>query len=201
MNKRGWSLIVLGSVLIFISVGWLIFNEADDKRAGELAADLLQRSEEIINANSKSETNADEPSKPVEAVEIDGHEVLGIIEVSSINKKLPVFAQYEHKLLKTAPCRYSGEVIEGIPDRLIIAAHNYESHFKELEKVTIGAEVIFTTVSGVRNVYIVTEKTTIGAYAHDELESGDWDLSLFTCTRNGKMRVLVRCVAASDDVG
>ena len=34
----------------------------------------------------------------------------------------------------------------------------------------------------------------------DEMESGDWDLTLFTCTVGGKSRVTVRCKRIGQDV-
>ena len=39
----------------------------------------------------------------------------------------------------------------------------------------------------------VSEVFTIGAWGAENLQTGDWDLSLFTCTPSGKNRVLVRC--------
>lgn len=39
----------------------------------------------------------------------------------------------------------------------------------------------------------------ISADAVEEMESGDWDLSLFTCTLGGSYRVTVRCERTEDE--
>ena len=70
---------------------------------------------------------------------------------------------------------------------------NYQSHFGRLKELLPGDLVQFTDVDG--NVFScsvveteILEKTDV-----EELESGDWDLTLFTCTIGGKTRVTVRC--------
>ena len=41
--------------------------------------------------------------------------------------------------------------------------------------------------------YEVAEIETVGGYDIEKMEAGDWDLTLFTCTNNGKARAAVRC--------
>ena len=43
--------------------------------------------------------------------------------------------------------------------------------------------------------YKVANLETLGAYDVDEMEAGQWDLTLFTCTIGGANRVTVRCEA------
>ena len=51
----------------------------------------------------------------------------------------------------------------------------------------------FTAVSGDVYEYEVEKVETLNPYAVDEMLSGDWDLTLFTCTNKGKARAAVRC--------
>lgn len=51
----------------------------------------------------------------------------------------------------------------------------------------------FTAVSGDVYEYEVEKVETLNPYAVDEMLSGDWDLTLFTCTYGGRKRVTVRC--------
>ena len=42
--------------------------------------------------------------------------------------------------------------------------------------------------------YTVMELEPLPADAVEEMTSGDWDLTLFTCTLDGQSRITVRCV-------
>ena len=88
-----------------------------------------------------------------------------------------------------APCRYAGNLYDG----LIIAGHNYVSHFKKLSQLAPGDAVRFTDVDGNVWEYTVTTTEIISGYDVEGMEEGDWDLTLFTCTYGGQDRVTVRC--------
>ena len=75
----------------------------------------------------------------------------------------------------------------------MIAAHNYSSHFGRLKNLSQGDEVTFTDVDGNVFSYVVAALETLSPYAVEEMTSGGWDLTLFTCTIGGKSRVTVRC--------
>ncbi len=93
--------------------------------------------------------------------------------------------------MKLAPCRYAGSAYL---NDLIIAGHNYRAHFGALGKLRAGDSVIFTDAGGNRFSYTVSRVEQLSSSALEEMESGDWDLTLFTCTVGGKARVTVRCV-------
>ena len=57
-------------------------------------------------------------------------------------------------------------------------------------------EVSFTDAVGNVFLYTVAELETLGKTDVEEMQAGDWDLTLFTCTYGGKNRVTVRCVPA-----
>ena len=76
---------------------------------------------------------------------------------------------------------------------MIIAAHNYRTHFGHLKELGTGDEVRFTDMEGNVFRYTVAELETLGKYDVDDMKSGDWDLTLFTCTYGGQSRVTVRC--------
>ena len=78
-------------------------------------------------------------------------------------------------------------------DDLIIAAHNYKSHFGSLGKLAVGDEVKFTDAYGNEHLFEVKETAILDGTAVSDMQSGDWDFTLFTCTRSGKQRVTVRC--------
>ena len=41
--------------------------------------------------------------------------------------------------------------------------------------------------------YAVSSLETLSSYAISDMTSGDWDLTLFTCTVGGQSRLAIRC--------
>ena len=76
---------------------------------------------------------------------------------------------------------------------MIILAHNYKAHFGYLYKLDRGDMVEFVDMDNNHFIYKVEEVEKINGDKMKELLSGDWDLTLFTCTLGGKSRVVVRC--------
>lgn len=122
--------------------------------------------------------------------ELDGAACIGVLEIPKIDLKLPVLSEWSYPLLKKAPCRYSGSAYL---DNLVIAAHNYRTHFGKLKELEMGDEVIFTDAAGNRFEYKVAVVEALTPQSVEDMTSGEWALSLFTCTLDGKNRVTVRC--------
>lgn len=122
--------------------------------------------------------------------ELDGAACIGVLEIPKIDLKLPVLNEWSYPLLKKAPCRYSGSAYL---DNLVIAAHNYRTHFGKLKELEMGDEVIFTDAAGNRFEYKVAVVEALTPQSVEDMTSGEWALSLFTCTLDGKNRVTVRC--------
>ncbi|MCH5278698.1 MAG: sortase [Christensenellaceae bacterium] len=198
-------LIMLGLLLSVAALGLTAYNLWDNHRAGIEAEAVLdaitQHREKVENTesaaaptpelppdlNSGSENN---PVKELPVVEIGGNRYIGTISVPVIGLELPVLEDWSLALLKIAPCRYMGSPYRG---DLIICAHNYASHFGHLKNLEPGDEVVFTDVEGNAFHYTVAELDTLAGTAVEEMESGEWDMTLFTCTLGGETRVTVRC--------
>ena len=91
--------------------------------------------------------------------------------------------------MKTAPCRYSGSAYL---NNLIICGHNYTSHFGTLKNLSEGDLATFTDMDGNVFTYKMVERETLLPTSIDAMESGEWDLTLFTCTVGGQSRVTIR---------
>ena len=78
-------------------------------------------------------------------------------------------------------------------ENLVLMAHNYASHFGGLSKLSEGDSVIFTDMDGIVTTYEVKAQDILSPYAVEEMISGDFDLTLFTCTYGGESRVTVYC--------
>ena len=91
--------------------------------------------------------------------------------------------------MKIAPCRYTGSAYQ---DDLIIAAHNYNSHFGNLKNLREGDTATLTDMDGNVFTYEMAELEILQPTDIEGMDSGEWDLTLFTCTIGGSSRVTAR---------
>ena len=53
-------------------------------------------------------------------------------------------------------------------------------------------------MNGISFHYVVANIETLGAYDVEEMEAGEWDFTMFTCTIGGANRVTVRCESTGE---
>lgn len=123
-------------------------------------------------------------------VEIDGYSYIGYISIPSIELELPVMSGWDYYKLKVAPCRYSGTLLG---NDLVIMAHNYVGHFRELSQAEVGDSVLFVDMDGGVTEYQVVALDVLTPKDVEEMTAGNYDLTLFTCTIGGRSRVTVYC--------
>lgn len=190
-NKYGLKMVYAGNLLIMLSFCISIYNACEDYMAGNSAKTAVLRIEAIdISQTEEIPLYISHPDIEMPTETIDGYDYIGIFEVPSINLTLPVISRWSYPALKTAPCRYMGSVYK---DNMIIAAHDYRRHFAPLKNLPEKTEVVFTDMAGNRFEYVVTLKEILEPSAVEELVSGQWDLTLFTCTSDALHRVVIRC--------
>ncbi|MBR5633023.1 MAG: sortase, partial [Clostridia bacterium] len=66
-------------------------------------------------------------------------------------------------------------------------------HFGTLSRLNVGDEVSFTDMDGVTTRYRVEAMDILESTAVETMTSGEFDLTLFTCTYSGQSRVTVYC--------
>ena len=194
MKHKGKGLMFTGLLLIAAALfltGYNLFDQMRAQRsAAQAAAQLAERLPQTTQTDVPDYLLTPEMEMPVET--IDGVDYVGVLRIPTLALELPVISQWSYPLLKIAPCRYSGSAYQ---NNLVLCAHNYASHFGNLKNLHIGAAVTFTDMDGNLFTYQVAELETLPPQAAEEMENGDWDLTLFTCTVGGQSRVTVRCTA------
>ena len=203
MNKKriGLIFIIIGLVGLVVGIAWGEYNIWDSYRAGKEADRVLQsivQYREEHAAQNEAEATPDKiPDRQTEmpTVEIDGYRYIGTVTIPTIDVDLPVMETWDYTRMKIAPCRYRGSVYS---DDLIICGHNYSSHLGRLGNLQTGDQVIFTDINGTEYQYTVVEKETLDGTAIEQMQSGDWDLTLFTCTLSGQTRTTVRCTSVKE---
>ena len=187
----GLVLMLCGLACLLASGGLLWHNAREDDLAGGAAQAMLQQLEVQLAASPEAVPLTEEISTEMTIREVDGLPCIGYLSLPSIERELPILAEWDYPKLKKAPCRYMGSTHT---NDLIIAAHNYKRHFGLLTQLAPGNPVYFTDMDGVVTEYEVTDTELLLGTDVDKMVESDADLTLFTCTYGGKKRVTVRCV-------
>ena len=181
--------IVLGVVLLLAAGGLYAYNRYEDAHAGAEAQTVVADLQQKVEApEPEAESGPLAPELPV--VEIDGNEYVGEISIPAIGIDLPVMSEWSYPKLKISPCRQFGS---SRTDDLVIAAHNYESHFGKIGTLALGDEVRFTDMDGIENHYTVSAIEVHDPTDVEAVEHSGHDLVLYTCTYGGKTRIVVFC--------
>lgn len=195
-KKLGAICMIVGVFLLIGALALLIFNTAESNRAKQSSTKVVsQLKDSIADSENQQETSPSEPSTTTKTsqmheVEIDGYDYIGYLTIPSQGLELPVMSSWDYQRLKVAPCRYSGTITD---KNLVVIAHNYSSHFGNLDQLELEDEVLFTDTKGVVTTYQVACVDVVPPSSAEEVVSGDFDLALVTCTYGGKTRFVVYC--------
>ena len=202
-SRAGALLMALGLLLLVGAFALTGYNMWDEERADTLALETVRtlRSQtpdlEVLDPEGELIPNYildEEREMPI--IQIDGHDYVGYLDIPALELSLPVMESWSYPKLKIAPCRYEGSVYH---NDMVIAAHNYTTHFGGLRNLIIGDEVRFTDGDGNVFTYKVSSLEQLQPTQVEEMCESDWDLTLFTCTLSGRQRMTVRCTLVSEE--
>ena len=206
MRKSKSHILIISGILILIAAGGLfIHSRLDDRQAALRAQSVL---EQVLSdgweITIQAEPNTAYGGTSAAAYEYEDEEdnddahasgrytAIGILEIPGLNITLPVFNSSKDALLEISVGMYMGSV-DGKPDRLVIAGHNYRSHFGRISTIKQGDIIRFTTKDGVTYSYEMIGSVSVHMNDNDAIESCSlWDITLLTCQRDNTYRTLVR---------
>ena len=188
---QGYIYIVIGVILIFTAVYIVKHNFDENAQAGASSDTFLdgviqQMPEKALPVDFKG---------PMPIVDVEGRSFVGTVQIPSLGLLLPIQDEWSNDNAKVSVCRYKGSAYD---NDLIVCGHNYVEHFGTLNELQTGEEVIVTDMNGISFHYVVANIETLGAYDVEEMEAGEWDFTMFTCTIGGSNRVTVRCEATGE---
>jgi sortase A len=214
--RKGFGIfcIILGICCLLSSLGLTIYNRCEEENAQDASKNILQDVQENIQDNTREEAATEEiipeevpleeiePDEPEEitvdvpkemlTTQVNGYDCIGVLSIPVLELELPVLTDWSYAKLKIAPCHYFGSCYE---KDFVIAAHNYQSHFGRLSELQPKDLILFTDIFGTEYCYEVILLETLPGNATEEMITGGFDLSLYTCTPGGSNRVTVRCNA------
>lgn len=201
--------ILSGTVLLLAALSLCIYNIMQDRTANKRSHEVLSELKQLIPETS-AENNTVSTANPAddiyapyeqyalsadiqpEPLALNGQEYCGVISLPTLGIELPVCDSCTYDDLNISPCRFSGSASG---NDLIIAAHNFSSHFGHIGELNTGDEIIFTDTLGTIHNYYVEEIRAIDGSDPEGMISGkniDWDITLFTCNLSGQARIAVR---------
>ncbi len=182
-NKKrfGKVLLAVGIVLICISMMMVIKYEIHDMKSKKIITDVLRRIEDYDAQNHDGGT----------LYRINDSQYIGVLKIPSLNVVLPICAEWNNENSEKGVCRYLGSLEER---NLILAGHNYRSMLRRLSEIETGSEIIIIDINRAEYHYTVTYTEVVGGYNSKAMTSGEWDMTVFTCTIPGNSRYVVRCV-------
>lgn len=205
MKAKGNVWIILGLLLLAAALFLTVWNMNQANEAGDQAQEVVeaivaqiaqrQMPEEGPVAETLDLSQPDYlrfPNMEMPTTSIRGYDYIGVLEIPALRLELPIMSTWDYTRLRAAPCRYQGSAYL---NNMILCAHNYTTHFGRIKNLTVGDNVTFTDVDGNVFFYRVAAVETLAPTAVEEMEAGEWDLTLFTCTVGGSTRVTVRCEA------
>ncbi len=197
--------LLISAGLLLLTAGLIsgIAAERGELAAQRAAAEDLRTyraavSERMDAARDAAELRAEASAEAVpytsdlSAAEPDLQDVNGMIGVLSFpdrGKSFAVRGEWSDELLLRGPCRISGSAAAR---DLVIAGHNYRSHLRFLWEAGEGERAEFTGADGRVLSYAAVAVEKIAGSDVKAMSSGDWDLTVFTCTADARDRIAVR---------
>ena len=190
---------VLGTLLIAGALLLFLHNQNESDQAAQSSASTLVRLVEHMETIPPTEPTPvmqipeallTQEDTQMDEVYVDELPCIGYLTIPKLELVLPILSTWDYDLLQIAPCRYYGSVAG---NDLVLMAHNYQYHFGNISSLATDDRLFFTDVNGITIEYTVVAQDVLSPYAVEEMTSGDFDLTLFTCTYGGQNRITVYC--------
>lgn len=129
---------------------------------------------------------------------VDGktYEMVGSINIPSINVDYPILSETSDSLLKVSVCKFWGSNPNEVGN-LCIAGHNYRNKrfFSKVPTLSVGDIIEITDLNKKTLKYSVYDKYTVDpedTSCTSQITNGKKIVTLITCTNDSKQRVIVQ---------
>lgn len=217
-NKYGNTLTVILIIVITIVIactGILLYSyvikphKADKETAQAITEfDKIIDKEEKTQEENNQEVNLDEFAKEVEKTKPSGSGgsqkvyyqnfvMIGYITIPKTNVKLPILEDTTPKALETSVAvLYPSNPQLNEPGNTVIIGHNYRDGkiFSNNKKLSVGDKVLIKDASGRELTYTIYQKFEAeenDASFYNRNTNGTPEITLSTCTDNGKKRIIL----------
>ena len=124
------------------------------------------------------------------------YEIVGTINIPSINVNYPILSETSDTLLKVSVCKFWGANPNEVGN-LCIAGHNYKNNkfFSNAPKLVVGDIIEIKDLNEKMLKYRVVDKYTVDpndVSCTSQLTNGKKIVTLITCTNDAKQRIVIR---------
>ncbi len=182
--------ILLGIALIAASSAFIAVRFIQKNQSSEKLSETVEKIEKCMpEASAGFIEERSDTSMP--AIEIDGRDYIGILELPGRTLKLPVAANWSSSGLSFRPAKYIGSVYDG---SLIIGGRYEEGNFDFADLIDAGEEVTFTDMTGKKFRYTVAKINHSDDAKTETLADSDYQLTLFV--KKESTFLIIRCEIA-----
>ena len=178
-------LIIAAIVVIGLIVYNYVVSEKNDSNLAKVVTEIEQQF-----SNNTGNTNSVEPVK----VQYNGFDVVGLIEIPSINIKYPIINKTNDTTMKYSITKFSGGEINSIGN-FTVAGHNNlnGTMFGKVKRLKIDDQIKLTDLYNNTVTYEIFDIYSVDpndVSCLDSVEENTKEVTLITCT-NGHLKRLI----------
>lgn len=198
-KKKGfiYSAILMTVIAICLLIASLFVKSMNDSRdiqagnsAKSVVSALQENREDMLSSSKPEEIKERAESKEMKTKEVDGVLYVGTVQIPSLELELPVVSEWNEANAEIGPCLYEGNIYD---KNMVLAGHNYASHFGYIGNLKEGDSVVFIDIDGNATNYEVENQEVLDGYDVEGMCNYNKGLTLFTCTYSGTERLTIRC--------
>lgn len=193
MKKLAYVFLIIGIVFVGLSIGLTSYSNI---KYNQLLESFSSNPEDLSSLESLKE---DETSKEYKITE----DMIGIIEIPTIELKYPILEGIEKDVLKQAVGHFKSSALPGEGSNMTLIGHNnfiLAEPFKNLHKVEKG-DIVNIITNTDKFSYEVTKIYKVTPYDKNVVkESEDTKVTLITCTASSSERLVVEATLITEDI-
>ncbi len=180
------TLLIIAAIVV---IGLIIYNYVVSEKNDSNLAKVVTEIEKQFS-NNTGNTNSIEPVK----VQYNGFDVVGLIEIPSINIKYPIINKTNDTTMKYSITKFSGGEINSIGN-FTVAGHNNlnGTMFGKVKRLKIGDQIKLTDLYNNTVTYEIFDIYSVDpndVSCLDSVEENTKEVTLITCT-NGHLKRLI----------
>lgn len=189
IRRGSWVLVIIGTVLILGAAGLLAYTMISAERSVRNGEQLLSKVESHLPAVT-DQVPEERRDNTMASMEVDGVNIVGIIEVPKYDCKLPLHATWSTGTVSSMPCRYDGSIYDRT---LIIGASDGEGQMDFADRIDVDDRICLTDMEGGRYTYKVSKIQHSDSAKTEVLQSSEYDLTIFVKDSLSLEYIIIRC--------
>lgn len=199
-NKKSLLFYKIALLILIISaiiIGSIIFKKQyDDQVYNKENIQIAEQFEKEIEENKKQ----NKKTKKID-LKYQGYNVIGLIEIPTINLKYPILEKTTKATMRTSISRFSGGEINSLGNVSLAGHNNYSgTMFGNNKKLKLNDKILLTDLNGKTIEYVIYDIFTTNPDDTSVLETKDEtirEVTLITCKNGRSERLIIQARANS----